>query len=198
MLTGLSQHKPLTFVTSNEKKLAELRAILRDLVGMEVTIEARHIDLPEIQGEAEDIAREKCRYAARAIQGPALVEDTQLCYHAFGGLPGPYVKYFLRNLGPEGMEKLLAAWDDKRATAQCIFALAVDADAEPHLFTGQTLGRIVVPRGKRNFGWDPIFQPDGHEKTYAEMSEGEKNAISHRFRAASRLAEFLRNQYTTR
>ncbi|KAK4531747.1 hypothetical protein CCYA_CCYA09G2604 [Cyanidiococcus yangmingshanensis] len=188
----------ITFVTSNAKKLAELNAILRDLTGFQPPLNARNIDLPEIQGDPALIVREKCRYAAQIVQGPTLVEDTQLCFHAFGGLPGPYVKYFLQNLGSAGLEKLLMAWDDKGATAQCLFALANDSAAEPLVFCGQTPGRIVPPRGERNFGWDPIFQPDGSERTYAEMSEAEKNAISHRYRAAAALATYLRNTWTTR
>jgi inosine triphosphate pyrophosphatase len=198
MLSELAPSTPITFVTGNAGKLAELKAILHDLLGTQLPLDAKRIDLPELQGDPELIVREKCRQAAGIVQGPVLVEDTQLCFHAFGGLPGPYIKYFLQNLGPDGVEKMLLAWDDKRATAQCLFALALDSKTEPEVFCGQTQGHIVPPRGKHNFGWDPIFQPEGSEKTYAEMSEAEKNVISHRYRAAALLAKALSKTYQLR
>lgn len=66
------------------------------------------VDLPEYQGEMEDISREKCRIAVNQIKGPVLVEDTCLCFDALGGLPGPYIKWFLEKLKPEGLYKMLA------------------------------------------------------------------------------------------
>ena len=62
---------------------------------------SKKIDLPELQGEPEDVAREKARLAAAALGGPALVEDTSLCFNALNGLPGPYVKWFLEKTGHE-------------------------------------------------------------------------------------------------
>lgn len=70
-------------------------------------VNAVDVDLPELQGEPEDIAREKCRLAAQQVQGPVMVEDTSLCFNAMGGLPGPYCKWFLQNLGPAGLHKML-------------------------------------------------------------------------------------------
>lgn len=66
------------------------------------------VDLPEYQGEIEEISREKCRVATKQIEGPVLVEDTSLCFDALGGLPGPYIKWFLEKLKPEGLHKMLA------------------------------------------------------------------------------------------
>jgi len=65
-------------------------------------VTSRDIDLPEYQGEPEDIARSKCELAAQQIDGPCLTEDTSLCFNAMHGLPGPYVKWFLKKLGPMG------------------------------------------------------------------------------------------------
>ena len=64
---------------------------------------SRDIDLPEYQGEADDVAIQKCREAARHIKAPVIIEDTCLCFKAMGGLPGPYIKWFLKKLGPEGV-----------------------------------------------------------------------------------------------
>jgi inosine/xanthosine triphosphate pyrophosphatase family protein len=74
-----------------------------------------------------------------------------------------------------------AGFEDKSAYAQCIFAYSPGPDAEPITFVGRTEGRIVPARGPADFGWDPVFQPDGFEWTYAEMDKDVKNTISHRF-----------------
>uniref|UniRef100_A0A8C0SBI8 Inosine triphosphatase n=1 Tax=Canis lupus familiaris TaxID=9615 RepID=A0A8C0SBI8_CANLF len=101
-------------------------------------------------------------------------------------------KWFLEKLKPEGLHQLLAGFEDKSAYALCTFAFSTGDPSEPvRLFRGQTSGRIVVPRGCRDFGWDPCFQPDGYEQTYAEMPKAKKNAISHRFRALLELQKYF-------
>nr|XP_004661494.1 inosine triphosphate pyrophosphatase isoform X2 [Jaculus jaculus] len=182
--------KRIVFVTGNAKKLEEVIQILGDK--FPCTLVAQKIDLPEYQGEPDEISIQKCQEAASQVQGPVLVEDTCLCFNALGGLPGPYIKWFLEKLKPEGLYKLLAGFEDKSAYALCTFALSTGDPSEPvHLFRGKTSGQIVMPRGSHDFGWDPCFQPDGCEQTYAEMPKAEKNAISHRFRALLKLKEYL-------
>ena len=149
------------------------------------------LELPELQGEPEDIAKEKCRLAAQKVDGPVMVEDTSLCFNAMGGLPGPYIKWFLQKLKPEGLSKMLDGFEDKTGYAQCIFAYAPDASSDPIVFVGKTPGTIVPPRGSQDFGWDPVFQPDGFDETYAELNKDIKNTISHRYRALDKLREFL-------
>lgn len=63
---------------------------------------SQKIDLPEYQGEAGEISRAKCREAAKYVKGPVMVEDTCLCFNALGGMPGPYIKWFLDKIKPEG------------------------------------------------------------------------------------------------
>ncbi|KAI8118583.1 Inosine triphosphate pyrophosphatase [Lucilia cuprina] len=173
--------KPITFVTGNAKKLEELVAILGPNFPRPVI--SKKIDLPELQGEIEEIAVKKCKEAARQVDGPVLVEDTCLCFNSLKGLPGPYIKWFLEKLQPEGLHNLLAGWSDKSAKAVCTLAFSEGQDSEPIIFQGITEGCIVEPRGSRDFGWDPIFQPTGYDLTYAELPKEEKNKISHRFRA---------------
>ncbi|XP_047315669.1 inosine triphosphate pyrophosphatase [Impatiens glandulifera] len=177
--SGLVLSRPVTFVTGNPKKLEEVKAIL----GQSIPFQSIKLDLPELQGEPDDISREKARLAAKQVDGPVLVEDTCLCFNALKGLPGPYIKWFLEKTGHEGLNNLLMAYEDKSAYAMCIFSLALGPASEPLTFVGKTLGKIVPARGPNDFGWDPIFQPDGYELTYAEMPKEEKNKISHRSRA---------------
>eukprot|EP00516_Mucochytrium_quahogii_P002947 CAMPEP_0203759986 /NCGR_PEP_ID=MMETSP0098-20131031/13358_1 /ASSEMBLY_ACC=CAM_ASM_000208 /TAXON_ID=96639 /ORGANISM=" , Strain NY0313808BC1" /LENGTH=184 /DNA_ID=CAMNT_0050653365 /DNA_START=122 /DNA_END=676 /DNA_ORIENTATION=- len=182
----------LTFVTGNAKKLEEVRSIL----GGSCQFELRNakLDLPELQGEPEEVAAEKCKLAAAEVNGPVMVEDTSLCFNALNGLPGVYIKWFLEKTGHQGLNNLLAAYEDKSAYAQCIFAYTDGPSSEVKTFVGRTPGRIVPARGPTAFGWDPVFQPDGFDLTYAEMEKEVKNTISHRYRALDKLREYLKTQ----
>ncbi|PUZ38807.1 hypothetical protein GQ55_9G225400 [Panicum hallii var. hallii] len=185
--------KAVTFVTGNAKKLEEVRAIL----GSSIPFQSLKLDLPELQGEPEDISKEKARMAASQVNGPVLVEDTCLCFNALKGLPGPYIKWFLEKIGHEGLNNLLKAYEDKSAFAMCIFSLALGPGEEPITFVGKTVGKIVPARGPSDFGWDPVFQPDGFEQTYAEMPKSVKNEISHRGKALALVKEhFASANYT--
>ncbi|XP_010532808.1 PREDICTED: inosine triphosphate pyrophosphatase [Tarenaya hassleriana] len=180
---GMMLPRAVTFVTGNAKKLEEVKAIL----GNSIPLKSLKLDLPELQGEPEEISKEKARLAAIQVNGPVIVEDTCLCFNALKGLPGPYIKWFLQKLGHEGLNNLLMAYEDKSAYALCVFSFSLGPGAEPLTFSGKTPGKIVPARGPTDFGWDPIFQPDGYDQTYAEMPKEEKNKISHRYRALASL-----------
>jgi len=187
MATHSASLSSICFVTGNLKKLEEVSAIL----GEEFPLIAKNIDLPELQGEPEQISKAKCILAAKEVGGPVMVEDTSLCFNALKGLPGPYIKWFLQKLGHDGLNKLLDGFQDKTAYALCIFSFAWGPNEEPLLFCGRTNGRIVPPRGPPDFGWDPVFLPDGETLTYAEMTKQQKNGISHRYRALDQLRTYL-------
>ncbi|KAJ6654653.1 hypothetical protein lerEdw1_006675 [Lerista edwardsae] len=185
--------RSVVFVTGNAKKLEEVIQILGD--SFPYRLVAKKIDLPEYQGEPDDISIQKCQEAAKQIQGPVIVEDTCLCFTALGGLPGPYIKWFLEKLKPEGLYKLLAGFEDKSAYALCTFAFSSGNPGDPvKLFKGQTHGRIVDPRGPRDFGWDPCFQPEGYDQTYAELPKSVKNSLSHRYKALKELSTYFIEQ----
>ncbi|XP_028394963.1 inosine triphosphate pyrophosphatase-like [Dendronephthya gigantea] len=191
-----SGKKTLVFVTGNSNKLKEVKAILGESFPWK--LEAKNIDLPEFQGEPDEISIEKCKVAAQRIRAPVIVEDTCLCFNALGGMPGPYIKWFLKKLKPEGLHRLLTGWEDKSAFALCTFAYSDgDIDKPVELFQGKTSGTIVEPRGPRTFGWDPCFQPDGYDKTYAEMESDVKNKISHRGQALDALKQFFEDPQTS-
>jgi inosine triphosphate pyrophosphatase len=185
--------KPVvTFVTGNKKKLEEIKQILAS--GGEVPFELvnKKIDLPELQGEAFEIAKEKCKLAAQEVNGPVFTEDTSLCFNALNGMPGPYIKWFLEKCGHDGLNKMLDGFDDRTAYAQTIVAYTAGPNEDVLVFEGRTDGKIVRPRGSLDFGWDPIFEPnEGEGKTYAEMPKDAKNAISHRGRSFAKVREFL-------
>jgi inosine triphosphate pyrophosphatase len=196
--------KRITFVTGNKNKLVEVRLLLStgssdddERSPLPFDIDNMRLDLPELQGPPRDIAREKCRLASQELQTAVITEDTSLCFRGLNDLPGPYIKWFLDGLGHDGLNKLLKGCGDYGAYAQTIVAYAPGPDMEVLLFEGRTEGRIVPPRGEKEFGWDPIFEPTedeqgiGSSRTYAEMTLDEKNAISHRGRAFRKLREFL-------
>lgn len=153
-------------------------------------LDSHSIDLPEYQGEPDDIAKEKCYAAAKLVQGPLIVEDTCLCFNALGGLPGPYIRSFLEKLGCDGLHRLLTGWEDKTAQAICTLAF-YDGLSEVRLFKGVVDGKIVQPRGGEAFGWDLIFQPNGYDKTFAELGSKEKDKISHRFLAVDAFRKYI-------
>jgi ribokinase/non-canonical purine NTP pyrophosphatase (RdgB/HAM1 family) len=182
--------KSLTFVTGNPKKLEEVKQILGN--DLPFTLKSQNVDLPELQGAPVEIAKEKCRLASLKVNGPCMVEDTSLCFNALNGMPGPYIKHFLESCGHDGLNKMLAGFDDKSAVAQTVVAIYMNDSLPIKVFSGETKGTIVEAKGPTDFGWDPIFRPDeGQGKTYAEMDKSAKNAISHRGRAFAKVQEFL-------
>ena len=203
LLTGINNaeftmRKPLTFVTGNRKKLEEVSQILQDNENTHFELVNEKIDLPELQGDPISIAEEKCRIAAKKIGGACFTEDTSLCFNALGGMPGPYIKWFLENCGHEGLNKMLDGFDDRSAYAQTVIAFTTGPNEEVFTFDGRTNGKVVLPRGPPNFGWDPIFEPDeGKGKTYAEMAPEEKNAISHRSRSLAKFKQFLADKFAS-
>ncbi|ORX59268.1 hypothetical protein BCR36DRAFT_317314 [Piromyces finnis] len=184
-----TEKKDIVFVTGNINKLKEVNAIL----DLDKPLKNQKIDLPELQGPSTQyIATQKCLEAARRVNGPVLTEDTSLHFNSLKGLPGPYIKWFLQELGHNGLNDILAAYEDKSAYALCTFAYCEGPGKEVQLFEGKTNGKIVMPRGPTDFGWDPIFQPEGFEQTYAEMPKSMKNTISHRYKALEKVKKFLK------
>jgi len=180
-------HERLLFVTSNAGKVHEVEAILG------TPVEQLDLDVPEIQAlDVEVVVRQKAQtaYTLAAAGRPVLVEDTGLYLDALHGLPGALVRWFLTTIGPEGICNLIPPGTDRGARARTAVALCDGETVE--VLTGEVPGVIVSrPRGEGGFGWDPIFQPAGATRTFAEMDQAEKNAFSMRRRALERLRERL-------
>ena len=128
-----------------------------------------------------------------------LADDSGLCVDALGGGPGVESAYFA---GPQGdfaanLAKLVTVMRDvpeeKRGAHFVCVLLVCGPGGTEHVFEGRCDGRLLrAPRGGAGFGYDPLFVPDGHERTFAEMGEAEKNQLSHRARAWARLATWVR------
>lgn len=174
----------LFFITGNKNKLAEIQAMIPN-------VEQLELDLPELQEiDAHEIIKAKLQEALKVHDGELIVEDTSLYLDALNGLPGPLIKWFMKTIGVDGLYKIAEKFENQKATAKTIIGYAKDKDTI-EFFEGSIEGTIVSPRGETTFGWDPIFQPSGSSKTFAEMDSSEKNAISHRRQAVQKLAEKL-------
>jgi len=202
----------LLVATHSVHKLGELRELLRLERGELVSLDDLGIaDEPAETGETfATNARIKARFGARRTGLPTLADDSGLEVDALDGGPGVRTR---RYAGPDASDldnnaKLLAELDGlpperRRARYVCVLALATPSagagprDAVPiRLVRGTTRGRIATaPRGNGGFGYDPIFEPDGEPpggRTFGQWSAAEKNAVSHRGRAARRMTPILR------
>ncbi|MBI2409607.1 non-canonical purine NTP pyrophosphatase [Candidatus Kaiserbacteria bacterium] len=172
------------FITGSKNKLAEMQAILGD-------VEQLDIALPEIQEiDAHKIIRAKLEEALKHKKEAFIVEDTSLYFDALNGLPGPLIKWFMKTVGNDGLFKMAESFGNYGAEAKTIIGYT-DWSGDIQFFEGSVRGAIVAPRGETNFGWDPIFQPEGKDKTFAELTAEEKNAFSMRKLAAEKLKTHL-------
>lgn len=176
----------ITFITGNKNKLAEAQHILEDyqLTGVD-------IDLPEIQSmDAREVITDKITRAYEVHGKACIVEDVSVFCSAIGDLPGPFIKYFLSELGSDGFADMISKYDDHSARFVCSVGYA-DDEGNISIFDGEVSGTVVAPRSQSSgFGFDPIFQPDGHDKTYVEMGE-EKHTLSGRYFALTKLRNHL-------
>jgi XTP/dITP diphosphohydrolase len=191
--------RKLVFATNNAHKLEEMTAILGDRVELlslrDIHCEA---DIPETADTLEGNARMKAEYIRDHFHMDCFADDTGLEVEALGGEPGVYsARYAGEGHDSEAnMQKLLQKLQgvDNRH-AQFRTAICLLMDGEEHLFEGVVKGEIIRERrGGAGFGYDPIFIPEGHQETFAEMGNEVKNTISHRARAAEKLCIFLQNR----
>lgn len=172
-------------VTSNVNKWQEAQRILGR------SVERAALDLEEMQAEtAAAVALAKAKAAHTLLQRPVIVEDAGLELVALGGFPGPFIKHW-EKLG--GLTTLCRAADglgDRRLRAVCALALC---SADRHeVVEGVVEGTLSLhPRGKGGFGWDAVFVPRGEQRTFAEMSQDEKDERSHRRKAWELLRDRL-------
>lgn len=173
------------FITGNKNKLEEARQIIPELVGLD-------IDLPEIQEiDAHKIIEAKLLEAKKHNSGEFVVEDTSLYFDATPGLPGPLIKWFLKTIGNQGMADLVNKYNQKTGRAVDLIGY-MDSNGNISYFEGSIKGSITQLRGNNGFGWDAIFQPEGFNETFAEMSQSNKNKISMRKIAFEKLRDYIK------
>lgn len=190
----------LVVASHNAGKVREIAALLAPL-GVEA-VSAAALGLPEPDETETSFAGNaalKARAAAAASGLPALADDSGLEVFALGGEPGIYSA---RWAGPEknfgaAMKRVADELDarqakDRGARFVCALALAAPGGGV-EVFEGEARGTIVwPPRGDRGFGYDPVFEPEGHARTFGEMSHDEKLPLTHRARAFEKLLAALR------
>lgn len=192
----------LVIASHNKGKVREIRALLAPF-GIE-PVSARDLGLPEPEETGTTFAENaliKARASAEGSGIVALADDSGLCVDALGGEPGVYTADWAET--PDGRdwtlamrkveERLNALGPDVDRSARFVCTLALCwPDGETALFDGQVVGHLTwPPRGDRGFGYDPVFVPNGHDQTFAEIAPAEKHAISHRAEAFRKLVNAL-------
>ncbi len=191
----------IVFATNNKNKLAEIRDMLGDKIEVMSLADINcHEDIPETADTLEGNALQKARYVFDKYGMSCFADDTGLEVDALGGEPGVYSARYAGGEGHDSeanMAKLMQKLgdnDNRKARFRTVIALITGSgDAVVKLFEGVAEGDIIrEKRGGEGFGYDPIFRPEGYDKTFAELGHEIKNKISHRARAVQKLVEYLK------
>ena len=187
----------MIFVTNNAHKLQEVSAMLGGKIDLQNLRDIGCVEeIPETADTLEGNALMKARYIHQRYGTDCFADDTGLEVVALGGEPGVYsARYAGTGHDSEAnMQKLLANMEgknDRRAQFRTVIALI--KEGKEYLFEGIVTGTILEQREEgEGFGYDPIFRPDGYERSFARLGDEVKNRISHRARAVEKLVEFLK------
>ena len=189
----------IIFASHNKGKIAEVRQLLAPLK-IEVK-SALDMELPDVEETGKTFAENsliKSQAVARMMKVPCIADDSGLCVDALGGAPGVYsARYAPDRDFNKGMDKLLAEMKSssnpsRKAHFSCVVSLSYP-DGSYQLFEGRVDGTIASRKmeGGDGFGYDPLFVPDGYDKSFAQMTKEEKSKISHRGRAMAQLIDYL-------
>lgn len=189
----------LVFATNNENKVKEIRSVLGDAFQIITLKEAGiDIDIPEPHDTLEENAREKSETIYKMTGKNSFSEDTGMEVDALNGEPGVLSARYAgeQKSADDNIEKVLEKLGrntNRRARFRTVISLIING--EEHQFEGVAEGQILTARrGEKGFGYDPIFQPEGSTKAFAEMDITEKNLHSHRGKAMRKLIDFLQQQ----
>ena len=187
--------KKLIIATANKHKLSEIEFILKDGV-KEIAPMPANMEIEENGKTFMENSLIKAKVVYEKTKIPSLADDSGLCINALGGKPGLYsARYGGENLSyKEKMQMILEELKDKKDRTAYFITSAVCTLNEKYYIAleGRVDGKIIEsPRGFEGFGYDPIFMPNGFNITYAEMPAEEKNLISHRFIAMSKMKKIL-------
>ncbi len=179
--------KDVTFITGNQDKADYLAKHLG------FALPHKKVDQEEIQSlDLHEIVTHKAKQAYVALGTPVLVEDVALEFKALGRLPGTFIKFFLEDMGDEGLCNLLDS-KERSAIARCTFGYYDGTQLQ--LFDGQLAGRIAdAPAGENGFGWDTIFIPEGYDITRAQMGEADDMATYPTIKPIAAVRQFLSDE----
>ena len=187
----------IVFATNNKHKLEDIKDILgKDFEIVSLAEIGCHEDIPETGLTLEENARQKSTYIVEHYNHDCFADDTGLEVDALNGEPGVYSARYAEGTDHDSeanMRKLLSKMSNvKDRTARFRTVISLIINGVEHQFEGRVEGRIATEKhGKEGFGYDPIFIPEGYDKSFAELGEEVKNQISHRARAVKKLAEYL-------
>ncbi|UDQ97599.1 RdgB/HAM1 family non-canonical purine NTP pyrophosphatase [Lentisphaerota bacterium WC36G] len=182
--------------TKNDHKLEELKKMIGDIDNCEIVSLNEYPNYPDVEETGttfEENAALKALAACQYCDVPAFADDSGLCVEALDGAPGVYSARYAPT-DPERIAKLLEALKgETNRKAKFVCAISIASMGEViETFIGEVHGVIIdEPRGNNGFGYDPIFVPEGYDKTFAELSDEEKNKISHRAKAMEAAMEFI-------
>ena len=190
----------LVFATNNKHKLQEVRDIVGDRVEvLSLADIGCYDDSPETADTLQGNALIKARHIYEKYGFDCFADDTGLEVEALDGAPGVYsARYAGEECDSEAnMRKLLENLTGKtNRNAQFRTVIALIINGEEMLFNGIVKGAIATEKkGDSGFGYDPIFVPEGHSASFAQMSSEMKNSMSHRFRATQQLSDYLKENY---
>ncbi|MBO9150861.1 RdgB/HAM1 family non-canonical purine NTP pyrophosphatase [Chitinophaga sp. GCM10012297] len=188
------------FATNNDNKVKEIRSMLGDAFSIITLHEAGiDIDIPEPHDTLEANAREKSTVIFNMTGKNCFSEDTGLEIDALNGEPGVLSARYAgeQKKAADNIEKVLRLMkDEPRRSARFRTVISLILDGKEHQFEGVAEGHILQDKkGGEGFGYDPIFRPEGSEKSFAEMELAEKNQYSHRAKAFKKLITFLQQQH---
>lgn len=185
----------LVIVSNNAHKIEEIKPLLPNTIEL---LSLKEIgcfeELPETQTTLEGNANQKAKYVYDNYGYNCFADDTGLEIEALNGEPGVYSAHYAGTRNAEdNMYKVLEGLkgqDNRKACFRTIISLIING--EEHQFEGRVDGSVLeTKQGEKGFGYDPIFQPDGYDISFAQMPMETKSKISHRGRAVAKLVEYL-------
>jgi XTP/dITP diphosphohydrolase len=186
----------LVFATANQNKAKEIQTLIPSFIKIKSLNDINCLeDIPETQSTIEGNASQKAFYVFEKYNVNCFADDTGLEVEALNGRPGVLSARYAGEMkdANANMDKVLhelAGSENRNARFKTVISLVING--EQRLFEGIVDGVILKHKlGSQGFGYDPIFVPNGYDKTFAELSIAEKNKISHRARAVNKLVEYL-------
>lgn len=183
--------RSITFITGNQHKVKEARGIFKNLG---LTLEHADLGYVEIQGNLEDVARYGAKHVARRLGKPVIVEDAGLFIKALNWFPGTYSSHVQDTVGNQGILKLMSDVEDRYAEFRSVVGYCTPK-AEPEVFLGTVKGRIgYIEKGNYGFAYDPLFIPEGYDKSFGELETDVKNRFSHRRKSLEKFALWYKDR----